>query len=190
MPAPQDRVQLIRGLLLYGQAPQWDEAELQLRESRIEAQRYATQGDAQPSQAAYYDSVLLFRRGRHAEADAAFARTVERERSLLPANANGRGRDRNQRVHAGLLAQALTYRAVLALQRCNRVDAGHYLNEAVRVVATALAPQAPIARAVRAHHDGLHRLGRLPESVADSFLSAADIDTANRRFQSCAGTRR
>ncbi|UHQ21745.1 protein kinase [Lysobacter sp. 5GHs7-4] len=185
LPAPYDRIQLVRGLLLYGAPTQWDEAERQLIQSRVDTRRYATQGDAQPSQAAYYEQLLLFRRGRDAQADAGFAAVVERERGFLPAAPDARRSDRNQRVHAGLLTQALTYRSVLALRDCRRGQADADLAEAVRIASAALTPNAPIARAVHAYRDGLQGRGRLPNAVEDGFIAGADIEETNRKAAAC-----
>ncbi|KRB08741.1 serine/threonine-protein kinase [Lysobacter sp. Root690] len=187
LPAPVDRINLIRALLRYGGEAQLDKAARLIEESGEDARLYFTKGDTQPAQWDLFRNVLLFRRGDYSRADRGLAQLVQTELGYLGGETPvpQAGQQRNRRSHATVAAQALTYRALHALQICDRSQAQSLLEQAYRIAEAASAADDPLIRVLARYRDGTRRSALIGASAADSFVDPVSIEATNRRARSC-----
>ena len=202
VPAPRDRVNLIRGLLQYGDESQLAQAERLLGEARIDSGLYYAANDTQPALVELLQGMLLLRRGQYVQADLGLARLVGQELERLDgSNSNSSGSNgpgsnnpdsnrriqsqRNRNAHLTVAALALAYRGLYALQTCHRDEANKHLDDAHRLIASAPAPDAALVRALDAYRDDAREHPALRAPVVDSFAHATVIEETNRRWRAC-----
>jgi serine/threonine protein kinase/tetratricopeptide (TPR) repeat protein len=183
IPPVNVRTLVIVNLLVFGDASQLPRAQALLDENRRDAQRYYRPGDGEVTYLEYLSDWLLFRQGRHEQADRNFARRIEAADGFM--RGAHAGMDSEGIRRSGVLSQSLVFRALHAHQRCDRAQALAFLRQAESFDRRVLGADNPITQEAANSLNSLLRNGTII-ATADAWLMPPDeLERINRQARAC-----
>lgn len=131
----------------------------------------------------YLQAKLLFRQGRRAQADAAFARLIEADRAFIDAGGRGSGALLDFQTRSLYLTRALLYRGLYALETCRPPQAQALMRQALRLSSTAPLIGPEEREVVRAYLDRA-RSGEVARAGRD-LLSDSERERLQQAARRC-----
>ncbi|ALN58491.1 protein kinase domain [Lysobacter enzymogenes] len=183
LPANSDELLLANYLIDRGSPAQLPEAAQVLASLRAETIALFGADNYRLQDIDYFQAKWLFRQGRHAEADAAFARLLAADRAFLDSGGTGQGALVDFQTRSLYLTRSLLYRGLYALRTCRRRQAEDFMQQAARLSSTAPLIDAEERAAVRAYLEGARR-GEVAQAGRD-LLAPGEREALGQAARRC-----